>query len=399
MLGRSPARGSGAGTCRRSAQRGQVLILWILAATVIFVIGAIVIDVGLWLTERRKAQMAADFSAMAAMSVIGEPFPVVEAKAREFAERNGFKHTPGEVEVDVNTPYNGDPGMVEVTIKQGSPMLFAGIFDVGAFEIGARAVGTLGSGEAGPLDLVIILDRTTTMWQPSSDPPVDKAKSAALTALQIFDDEIQHVALGVIWASNPSSPCEYHDTGDWITVPLRRGNDYRNDDGTLNTSSELVQRINCLQISSGPGTNFRDPVASATDELLNNSPRGVGPKKAIIFLTDGEANEPRPRPCQEADEQATLAKSSDIEIYTIGFGIETERCSVDSDAPYANMRVSTFLARMATNSDDDGCSSASERDNENSDRDHFFCEAKSEDLTPIFARIAEDLTQGYRLDE
>jgi hypothetical protein len=369
-----------------------VLILWVLAVTVILVIAAIVVDVGLWLTERRRAQMAADFAALAAASELKNSAAAAETTGQDFAARNGFQNGAGGVVVDVVTPYNSDPGSVEVTIKQDSPMLFTGIFGVGAFDIGARAVGTLGSGEAGPLDLAIILDRTTTMCPsppcgPTSGTPLGNAKNAATQALTIFDPSLQHVALGVVWASDPASPCDWANPGDWVTVKL--SNDYQNADGTLNTSSTLVQRINCLNVSTGPGTNLGDPVAAAAAELLS----GSHSKKAMILLTDGQANEPGSNPCDYADQQADAAEAVGIEIFTIGFGVSGMSCG--NGRP-----VTDLLAAMATNSNDQfNCGTQAGQNSENSDRDHFFCEAKSDDLTPIFQRIAEDLTQGYRLEQ
>ncbi|HEY8766157.1 MAG TPA: pilus assembly protein TadG-related protein, partial [Dehalococcoidia bacterium] len=50
---------------RLSEEHGQSLLLLVLAITVMFVIGAIVVDVGLWLSERRGSQTQADFSALA----------------------------------------------------------------------------------------------------------------------------------------------------------------------------------------------------------------------------------------------------------------------------------------------------------------------------------------------
>ena len=122
------------------AERGQALILWILAATVILVIGAVVVDVGLWLTERRQAQLAADFAALAAATELHEPAgdPVAKGWSSHSETASMMRIRVWMVQVDPNY----GPDMVEVTIEQDSPMLFAGIFGAGAFDIGARAVGT-----------------------------------------------------------------------------------------------------------------------------------------------------------------------------------------------------------------------------------------------------------------
>jgi hypothetical protein len=347
-----------------------VLIFWILGATVIFVIVAIVVDVGLWLTERRKAQMA---------------------------RRNGFDDDDPDIEVTVDPDYG--PGEVEVTVKQGSPMLFTGIFDIGSFDIGARGVSGLGSGDAAPLDLVLIVDRTSTMRD-----DLDSVQKAARRALEILDPNIQHVALGVIAASEvyPALPCTNPDPSvEWIPVKLREGNDYRNPDGSLNGSSKLVRSIDCLAVSEGPGTNLAHPVDAAVDELRHGSSQPSA-KKAIVLLTDGQANQPPGTPCLNARQAADSARSAGIEeIFTIGFGVAGMACSDDSNpSPYRNAPVTELLADMATDSNDQfDCSSQSGQADENVDGDRFFCEAKGDDLVPVFLQIAEDLTQGYRVKE
>src|SRR6059036_1578922 len=82
-------------------QRGQVLILFVMGATVIFVIGAIVVDIGLWVSERRNAQAAADLAALAAATQLdpNNPNAVSDAQAKglDFAQRNGYDHTDPDI--------------------------------------------------------------------------------------------------------------------------------------------------------------------------------------------------------------------------------------------------------------------------------------------------------------
>ncbi len=60
---------------RQGDERGQALILLVLAMTVVFVIGVIVVDFGLWLTERRGAQKDADLTTLAgAMELLQQDF-------------------------------------------------------------------------------------------------------------------------------------------------------------------------------------------------------------------------------------------------------------------------------------------------------------------------------------
>src|SRR2546422_4823372 len=87
-------------------QRGQVLILFVMGATVIFVIGAIVVDIGLWVSERRSAQAAADLAALAAATQLdpnnANAVPDARVKGLEFAKRNGYDDADSDIDVQVN---------------------------------------------------------------------------------------------------------------------------------------------------------------------------------------------------------------------------------------------------------------------------------------------------------
>src|SRR5438128_9609044 len=82
-------------------ERGQVLILFVMGATVIFVIGAIVVDIGLWVSERRNAQAAADLASLAAATQLRNANPSGDAQVKgiDFAKRNGFDHADSNVDV------------------------------------------------------------------------------------------------------------------------------------------------------------------------------------------------------------------------------------------------------------------------------------------------------------
>ena len=369
------------------SDRGQALILWILAATVILVMGAIVVDVGLWLTERRRAQGAADFAALAAATELKNSDAATVAKGLEFAKRNGFDDADSAVEVQVDPNYA--PDMVQVTIKQGSPMFFSGIFGAGAFDIGARAVGT---DPALNLDVVIILDRSASIEgdQKKNAQDIGYAKNGAKAALAVLEPTTQHVALGVMSVSDVSgydSGCSFIDNS-WVPVPLR--DDYDT------PGNPLVAGIDCLGLSDR-GTNWAEPIRAATAELQGGRP---GARKAIILLADGHPQDPS-NPCQAAVTAANQAKAAAIEIYTIGYAIENDICDEDGGS-YHNKKFSLVLADIATDPTDDNpshCADSSEVKDENADGDHFFCLHRSEVLAPVFEQIAGELARDYRLEE
>jgi hypothetical protein len=233
------------------------------------------------------------------------------------------------------------------------------------------------------------------------------AKAGARAVLEIFDPQYQHVGLAVLGAGSPANPCnDLHPSygGEWLAVPL--SSDYKNPDGTLNTSSDLVSTINCLGHSS-QGTNLGSPLnddeygaPDALAELLSST-RGV--KQGIIYMTDGAANEPDPlpgpdNPCGYALTQALLVKNQDIEIFTIGYGMQNEFCN-DESGSYGGQYATVLLANMATDSADEHghCITTLDIQEENNDGDHFLCQAKGSDLEIVFIQAASALAPGIRL--
>src|SRR3989304_1413520 len=73
--------------------RGQAIILFVGVFTVILVIGAIVVDFGLWVSERRGAQKDADAATMAgAYELLDDSVTAADAEdaANAWAEKNGL---------------------------------------------------------------------------------------------------------------------------------------------------------------------------------------------------------------------------------------------------------------------------------------------------------------------
>ena len=117
--------------------------------------------------------------------------------------------------------------------------------------------------------------------------------------------------------------------------------------------------INCLALAGGPTikvagntspsqshTNLGDPMAAAAD-LLRQDGRDNVPD-VIIFMTDGQANQPWDpahgfnTPCGYAASKANTAKTQGVagkgqaEIYTIGYGIDSTTLCPDTTGTYQN---------------------------------------------------------------
>lgn len=143
-------------------QKGQALILMVLAMTVIFVIGAIAVDIGLWISERRGAQKDADMAALAGAWALISP-NATQGQAKDAACQNLFGSTTcsGQggnnqqgnaslaqpVVVDsscFNVPNEKLDG-VTVDVNHDTKALFASIFGVVAPEPGAHAKACAGA--------------------------------------------------------------------------------------------------------------------------------------------------------------------------------------------------------------------------------------------------------------
>lgn len=258
----------------------------------------------------------------------------------------------------------------------------------------AACSGLCGADPQVPLDVAIILDRTGSM----SPSDLTNVKNAAQSMLLLFDPALQRVGMAVLGPSQTSANCSgtgnargraASSGGTWVVVPYPTvqslSNNYLRADGTLNSNSQLVRTIQCLN-TSGTGTNLGDPLLAMANTL---QARGrVGVSKGIILMTDGAANRPNWRSCRYANDRATAVKAMGIELYTIGFGVAGDRC-IDIDGTYRNALASRLLADMATGpTTDDGCNDA-----ENSDGDHYFCEPRSDSLNAVFRAAASQLLQ------
>lgn len=265
----------------------------------------------------------------------------------------------------------------------------------------------------GPLDVVMVLDRTASMTQAD----LDNLKNGARSVLDFYDASDQYVGLvslpyGATTGAQPkctvASPQLYPASQGslWQVVPIQGG--YDNTDGTLNQNSNIGRAINCMVLANNPTirvngtdrtsaghTNLGDPMDAARQMLLAQGRPGV--PQVIIFETDGQANQPYGmQPCAYLNTKATAAKNAGITVYTIAYGLDSPpvKCT-DTSGLFYNKYATTNLAATATTSTDDlpgGCATT-----ENADGDNYFCTPGSSDLEPVFRRVASAALKHSRL--
>ena len=349
--------------------------------------------------------------------------------------------TKGAKAFHVCNPYAGDTcNAIVVNASDTVNFYFAPVIGINQGNTGAvTSVACRGfCGQAStPEDVMMVIDRTTSM----SAADLQQAKDAANSVLQIYSPKVQHVGLTVLpyGGCNAVNQAYPNPGGPWNMVPLN--SNYRKADGSLNPASALVQAVNCLNRATGASvtpapatacklnkpepsvtnlcggqTNLGDPMAAAASYLRTSGRPGV--PHIIIFMTDGEANQPmNSQPCQYAVNAAQAAESYGTIIYTIGFGIAYNlpagathpdgTCYNDYASSYTfgpsgrGAYASSALAKMASVSVDGiqptdnlpgGCAT-----DENNDGDNYFCLPKSSDLQAVFQQVAVASLQHSRL--
>lgn len=273
----------------------------------------------------------------------------------------------------------------------------------------AACKGPCGAEIETPGDIALVLDRTGSMR--SAD--LAALKVAAKVFLEGITPSLHDVALGTLGQSKsapwrcPTEPASRRDaTYKWVAVDLTNDYDLTDNDPpdnppSLNSSSALVQGIDCLS-SSSTGTNLGDPLRGAGDYLVANG-RPDAPD-GIVFMTDGEANEPYGSGnCDYAKAKAAEVKSQGVIVVTIAYRLQGVSCE--------GTPATTVLADMASDphtgiptADDGGdgpgglpggCVNAPEIASENADGDLFFCAPEPGQLSAVFSSASTSILAEF----
>jgi len=135
------------GSGKRRGERGQALIIFVLALAVLLGFTALVIDVGLAFQERRNAQNGADAAALAAAQDLrdGAGPVTAAATARDYLQRHGYQSPDDTVTVNIpptSGSHIGDPFYVEVIVETEEPPVFRAPLTSTVWTIRGRAVAT-----------------------------------------------------------------------------------------------------------------------------------------------------------------------------------------------------------------------------------------------------------------
>lgn len=386
-----------------SEEKGQAVVFVLLMLVAVIAVVGFVIDIGHAYQAQRSLQGAADAAALAGAQQLPDATLAQQTAAQFGSTATGKNHiTDVAVTEQIATSCNATiPGcapvnMVSVNEVATVPTFFSKIVGVNSFDVHVHAAACSPCG-AKPVDIVLVLDRTGSMCQSSNgsyDPSctdLNNAKAGIRTFLGYFDSSMAHVGLTVLPpASSVSNRCaspsaaNYNSaTAAYTVVPL--SNDFRNANGTLNSSSTLVSTISCIQ---GNGTtSYANAIEAAQAELVAHG--RVNVPKMIVFFTDGAANTGptyystsswyRAKPCHQGVNSAATVKAAGTVIYSIGYALDddTGGCrSYNGTVESPAITVRQALTQIA------------------SSPDKFLERPGPGELQTIYSAVAQDIAHG-----
>jgi hypothetical protein len=337
------------GSRRNGEERGQVLVLLVVVMVGMLGMCALVVDLGFLYWNQRNLQASADAAALAGAMELPDPANAV-AVAKNYGTGSGARNSDSRianVKETVQTkcltsiPGCSPVNAVQVDEDADVQTFFMRLFGSDFAHIHVRATACSPCG-VHALDIVLVLDRTGSMCQDSagrSDPSctdLNNAKAGIKTFLGFLDPKLDWVGLAVLPpASSISNRCaapvvaNYNSTSSpYVLVPLSQ--DYKLANGTLNSASNLISTLNCVQ--GGANTAYANAIEAAQAELDKDGRKGV--QDIIVFLSDGAANigptyystsSPyRMQPCHQGVTSAGFAKAKGTIIYSIGYALDDD---------------------------------------------------------------------------
>jgi hypothetical protein len=149
-------RERGRGPLRGRDESGNILVLFAILLPLFLFTGMVVVDIGYWWANARKAQIAADACALAAARELPQSwdpplaacyFDGEDYVLKNLPDQSGTDVEPLHVSTEVLSPFEGNSAQVEATVKMKVQTFFGRFIGLGGVELTRRAVAEQSIGE------------------------------------------------------------------------------------------------------------------------------------------------------------------------------------------------------------------------------------------------------------
>jgi hypothetical protein len=148
-------------------ERGQGLVVAAFAMLAVLGFGALAIDAGVVLHERRELQGAADAAALAGAAELPSSPSTAAQTAMDYVERNGIDPDDPDTTVQVTTPYDDDASKIEVTISGEVGFFFGPVLGIDGAHVDARAVAESSGSGSGDYAILVLNETECSAFKQS----------------------------------------------------------------------------------------------------------------------------------------------------------------------------------------------------------------------------------------
>ena len=248
---------------RTRNERGQVVVLTVIALTVLLGMSALVLDVGAWFHSKRQLQATADASALAGAQMLPDTPGTAISTALDYANKNGGAVAGGDVTI---TSTNVGNDTISVAAKKQEPGFFARVFGLNVVDVGAKATALVGITNQAKYVAPMVVDCDHELIKNCNDNG-KKPEFNKQTTLN-YDPMGAPGAFGMLNLGGNQNPGSSEEA-DWILHGFNQylgvNQNYRSDPGAKFSSSNiqgaLSDRVNTVllfpvyQTLSGGGQN------------------------------------------------------------------------------------------------------------------------------------------------
>ncbi|MFY9579697.1 MAG: pilus assembly protein TadG-related protein [Gaiellaceae bacterium] len=230
---------------RTGNERGQVIVLTVIALTVLLGMSALVLDVGAWFRSKRQLQATADAAALAGAQALPDTPGAAFNMALDYANKNGGAVAGGDVTI---TSTNVGNDTISVAAKKQEPGFFSTVLGVSVVDVGAKATAIVGTPNKARYVAPMVVSCNHDLIKNCNDS--QKLPTFNVPTQLDFDKMGAPGAFGMLDLANSKGNTGSKELGDWIQygynsyLPLGK---YDSDPGakfnSSNVSGALQNRV------------------------------------------------------------------------------------------------------------------------------------------------------------